>query len=277
MDRMKPTFVGIGGQKTASTWTYMVLREHPQICMSEKKEIQYFSMRYDKGDDWYLSFFDDCSGQKVRGEFSVTYYRNPEVKDRIYQFNPSMKILMNLRDPVDRSYSHYRFKSQLGEYQEPFSEALQVHPEIIQWSKYGELVLPYVETFGRENVHFIKQEDIHGHPEQVTRELFEFLEVDPEVKSSFENRTINSTIDPKFEFLERMRHRTCLWVNKHGLYSVAPLIRKSGISNLYRKLNHNKKKQVALNAEQKASLRAEFTNDLQRFMDVTGVDVSAWL
>ncbi len=274
---MRPTFVGIGGQKTASTWTYMVLREHPEICMSEMKEIHYFSQEYDRGEDWYLSFFESCENAKVAGEFSVTYYRNPEVRERIHRFNPQMKILMNLRDPVERSFSHYRFKSQLGQYTEPFDEALDVHPEIIQWSKYGELVLPYVETFGRENVHFIKQEDVHSRPDDVTRELYEFLGVDPSFTTDFGKKTVNSTIDPKSVLLERMRHKVWCWVNDHGMYRIVPIIRRSGLSNLYRKLNHNKKKQQRLSDEQRQSLRARFTDDLQRFMDGTGVDVSEWM
>lgn len=80
---LRPTFIGIGAMKCATTWVSECLRYHPEVFMSSPKEIHYFSYNYNKNLDWYLEHFKKAKGYKVRGEFSVSYLPDHEAPRKI--------------------------------------------------------------------------------------------------------------------------------------------------------------------------------------------------
>jgi len=77
-----PTFIGIGAQKCASTWLYEILRDHPQVVLSEPKELDFFSYRYHYGQQWYGRHFSARSEASAMGEISILCTINRQV----YQF-----------------------------------------------------------------------------------------------------------------------------------------------------------------------------------------------
>ena len=78
----KPNFVGIGAQKCASTWIYQILSDHPDVSLSTKKEIDFFSYRYHHGSLWYEKHFPDKPGATATGEVSPSYFHEPAVPSR---------------------------------------------------------------------------------------------------------------------------------------------------------------------------------------------------
>ena len=81
----KPDFIGIGAEKSATTWIFECLREHPEIYMAPKKNINYFDdpQNYSKGIDWYISNFKKNNGIKKCGEFTTEYIFKEYVPERI--------------------------------------------------------------------------------------------------------------------------------------------------------------------------------------------------
>jgi hypothetical protein len=107
----RPTFLGIGSLRCGSTWLYQVLKCHPDIHLSERKEVNYFfsrkMLRLDL--NWYESHFKPRNGDEpkpVRGDISPPYGRlQPWQVNRIAELLPELRIILTLRHPIDRTWS----------------------------------------------------------------------------------------------------------------------------------------------------------------------------
>jgi hypothetical protein len=137
---MRPTFLVIGAQKGGTTSLYAYLTAHPAVLGASIKEVQYFSKFYAEGEDWYLSYFPlELRGGAARlragvrpavGEASATYLFHPRAPERVHVFDPGMRLIAVLRDPVDRAYSHYQMEHRWGRETLPFEDALQREAEL---------------------------------------------------------------------------------------------------------------------------------------------------
>jgi sulfotransferase family protein len=128
-----PDFLIVGPQRTGTTWLHANLRYHPQIFLSEPKELFFFSRlktpehpRFQSNDlGWYLQFFRDPLWRvamkhaiglwkyrqlyrpRVRGEATASYAAiDRDVIEDIALLNPDIKVILMIRDPVDRAWSH---------------------------------------------------------------------------------------------------------------------------------------------------------------------------
>ena len=94
-------FVGIGAGKSATTWIYYCLKEHPQICCSSKKETAFFGKswwewgggNYEKGMGWYETFFNHCPKDAIKGEFCTRYISDSDSPYLIKKHFPKVKII----------------------------------------------------------------------------------------------------------------------------------------------------------------------------------------
>jgi hypothetical protein len=105
-DRYVPHFIGIGAQKSATTWLDSALRRHPLICLpARRKEIHFFDANYWKGHHWYLWHFRGGE-DKFRGEITPGYSILDEgVIERVKHMNPNLKIVLLMRNPIGRAWS----------------------------------------------------------------------------------------------------------------------------------------------------------------------------
>jgi len=107
INNAKPSFLIIGTQKGGTTSLFHYLQKHPNVLSPEKKEIQYFSWNYRRGLLWYRSFFPKKKNNKIAGEASPDYLFHPYAAKRAYEYNPNFKIIVLLREPIDRALSQY--------------------------------------------------------------------------------------------------------------------------------------------------------------------------
>ncbi len=100
--------IGIGAQRTGSSWLYACMYEHPEICMP-RKEINFFSRErnWTRGFGWYEGIFAECPATAVCGEFSTSYLPDPETPLRIHDRYPDVRLIVSLRHPAERAYSSY--------------------------------------------------------------------------------------------------------------------------------------------------------------------------
>src|SRR2546423_13513556 len=115
--RIIPDFLIIGGQKCGTTSLYYYLIEHPNIAPAVRKQMHFFDNRFKKGFGWYKSNFPTIFSkwyktflhkQKfVSGEATPYYLFHPLAASRVHQFLPDVKLIVLLRNPVNRAYSHY--------------------------------------------------------------------------------------------------------------------------------------------------------------------------
>ncbi len=114
-------FIGVGAQKSGTSWAYACLYEHPEIC-APVKEIHFFSRpRYEEGKEWYEGHFKKCEEGLLRGEFSTSYLYSEESPERIHACYPNAKLIAILRNPIDRAYSQYRNTIKAGDISEAVS------------------------------------------------------------------------------------------------------------------------------------------------------------
>lgn len=245
-EKIKPNFIGIGGQKCASTWVSEVLRYHPNVYMSNPKEIQFFSTRWNNGLDWYLEHFQNADRKKklAIGEFSVNYM-TPISAERIYSVLGTVKILVVLRNPVSRFLSHYKHYIREGKLLknkyfvlnlDTLCSALDEYPELLQNGYYSISLKHYMNIFGNENIHIILNEDIQKNPQQVVKGIYTFLGVDPMFQSPIINKKVSLGIIPRFEFLESLR-LFAYGILYHRAPKMIALTRKLRIAEAYRKIN----------------------------------------
>jgi len=111
---MLPNFIIIGAAKAASTWLSDCMGEHPDVFMAEIKEVRYFSVAYDRGLDWYKTHFADWNGEKAVGEANPGYLGDDHAPARIKETLGDVPLILSMRHPVDRAYSAYWKRNQLG-------------------------------------------------------------------------------------------------------------------------------------------------------------------
>jgi hypothetical protein len=137
--RLLPDFIIIGGQRCGTTSLFNYLTQHPDVFPSCPKEVHYFSIHYHKGVNWYRSHFPLVMQKSyverghdrrfVAGEATPYYIAHPHAPQRIAETVPEAKLIVLLRNPVDRAYSHYHYEVKNGLETLSFAEAIDREDE----------------------------------------------------------------------------------------------------------------------------------------------------
>ena len=97
-----PQFLGLGTQKGGTTSLQRLLEQHPQVWLSPSKELQFFSLHYGLGELWYRQQFAPAAAGQRCGDITPYYLFHPQVPGRIADLLPAVKMIVLLRDPVER-------------------------------------------------------------------------------------------------------------------------------------------------------------------------------
>lgn len=107
----KPDFLIIGAQKAGTTSLYNYIEKYAEnFSPPTNKELQFFTEKYEKGINFYKSFFENKDG-KITGEATPDYLFYHKAPERIVEHLPNVKIIVLLRDPINRAYSQYNFQN----------------------------------------------------------------------------------------------------------------------------------------------------------------------
>jgi hypothetical protein len=138
LERM-PDFIIVGAQKCGTSTLYAALKKHPDIFMSTPKELNYFqdTKNYEKGIVWYSSFFKDCPTECIAGESSPEYFHNAHVASRLADTLPKSKLIILLRNPVDRAYSGYWHGVRVAGETLSFERAIEIESQRIANDPYA--------------------------------------------------------------------------------------------------------------------------------------------
>jgi len=130
VERALPDLLIIGAQRCGTSSLYKYLGRHPQVVASTRKETEYFSGRYALGEHWYRAHFPSTRSitrgdvERITFEATPDYMLDPRAAERAASVVPDARIIALLRDPVARTYSHYRHMVRLGYESLSFEEAL---------------------------------------------------------------------------------------------------------------------------------------------------------
>jgi hypothetical protein len=175
-----PNFIYIGPDKAGSTWLYNVLKMHPEVFMSPAKGLFFFDLYYKKGLDWYLKHFQEaCPKHRVIGEVSHDYLFSVDACEKIAKNLPNIKLMVCLREPVERAFSAYLFMLRQGRVNGSFEQALKIKNELVDHGLYAKHLYIYIKMFGLKNIHIGIFDDLKYNPSKFLKELYEFLEIKP--------------------------------------------------------------------------------------------------
>lgn len=207
--RMMPDFIIIGAQKGGTSSLYRYLTQHPQILTAVEKEIRFFDYKFHKGLTWYRAHFPlklwawykqrRQAGPILTGEASPNYLFDPRAARRLAAVLPNAKLIVMLRNPVDRAYSSYQMGVRRGWETLSFEEAVAVEPErtkgelektlvdgrfrgmnrhnfaYLERGWYAEQLAWWLDAFPRQQIHIIKSETFFADPARVVADVFAFL------------------------------------------------------------------------------------------------------
>lgn len=265
-------FIGVGAQKSGTSWAYACLYEHPEIC-APVKEIHFFSRpRFVKGKEWYESHFKSCDTAKQKGEFSTSYLYSKETPERIKELYPDVKLIAILRNPVARAVSQYFNAIKAGEISETISfEAYQAEESsVLEQGLYNLQLERYRALFNKDQLLVLIYEDIKKDPKAFMRSIYQFLNIAEDFESTMLYKEINVARAPRAMSLERFMHHSSEVLRKIGLDRFVHGIRKTGLPDLVRKYNTKKKAEVAIDTH---SLKGYFTKDVERLSVVLQRDL----
>lgn len=185
-------FIIAGSMKSGTTTLNDYLELNNQISMCHPKEPQFFSQHYDKGIKYYESLWK--KPDKICGEASTCYSRWPFYKDipaKIAAYNPHMKFIFILRNPIDRAYSHYRHNVLQDNLKySSFNDAINKSNEILHTSLYMQQIEQYLIYFPKEQILIVDFDDLTQQPLQLINTVEQFIGVtqSTEIKSNKSNQ-----------------------------------------------------------------------------------------
>jgi hypothetical protein len=212
--RVLPDFVLIGAAKCGTTSLYAWLCEHPFVRRPRRKEIDYFTFHHYRGPDWYRHNFPLASDRKafaaehgrpfITGEASPNYMFHEQVPQLMAKLLPDVKLLVALRNPVDRAHSQFHMRRrQDQEPLESFGDALEAEDSqfvggdsgaknrrrtYLRRGRYAEQLERWFAHFPAEQFHIVELGELSADPQRILGELRQFLGLAPGGSDELEAR-----------------------------------------------------------------------------------------
>jgi hypothetical protein len=298
-----PNFIIVGAAKSGTTSLSSYLEAHPDVYMSPVKEPFFFSFvdeepdfrgPYDSGLnehivtklDEYEELFDGVKNESMMGECSNSYLYLSKSAERIYEYIPDCKILIVLRNPIDRAYSHYSQHRMLGHEPLSFESALQSevqrqrdnwrwHYQYTAQGMYFAQVKEYFDVFGREQVCVCLFDDLKEDVLIFVQDICDFLGVDSAFYQDFEFEVHNRTGLP----VSKLIHKFVRYPN--FLKNITrPLVPKSLRAVIYRllvQINYRTGNIPSMRSETRAYLLDLYREDIRKLQNLINRDLTSWL
>lgn len=278
---MKPGYIGIGAQKCASSWLHRVLEDHPEVCASAEKEIDFFSRYFDRGYQWYESHFDVCGDTSIAGEFSPSYFCDPSVPERVHRYIPDARIILALRDPVQRALSNHRHEVRVGHLSGPdfsFECGLANNPMYVEQGRYATHLRRWLRWFSAEQILVVLQEDIDSDPMKVARAVYDFVGVDADHVPQSASDRVNRSYANRSRVLLAGKDRLYALTRTPSLQWIWGLASRLGLRSMYRSVNQVASGDV-IPAVENATLEAlteTLAPEVSELEQLLGRSLSAW-
>lgn len=234
-----PNFLYVGPDKAGSSWLHEMLLKHPDVYMTPAKDLYFFDRYYDRGLDWYVEQFRDAQDERIVGEVCQDYLFHPETAARIHDTLGPVKVMVCLRDPVERAWSSYLYARKHGIWLEPFSEALERRPELLEHGRYATGLSRFLERFPREQVHVALFDDLTADPQAFLDDVTDFLEIDrlPLADKDLEARL--AAARARSVRLASVARRLADWVREHDGAKLVGTVKRSRLVQrvLYRPID----------------------------------------
>lgn len=311
-----PNFFIVGAPKAGTTSLYHYLDQHPDVYMSPVKEPNYFAEEIRLGNvsaqwqDWahreynslqlylrgpmqekrfggivtrwsdYLKLFESVNGEKAIGEASVCYLWSKTAARSIASTTPHAKIVMVLRNPVDRAFSQYKRAVASGLIRKSFREQVRnsiknkcdqfelLNP-FLEFGLYYDQVKRYTEQFSADNLRIYLYEEFKRAPTQITADIFRFLGVDPQFSPDISHKHLQTSL-PRFKWISFMLKKCGVWSPLKSMVpgDFVPFVKKCVFRN---------KQRVEVDPVDRVQLSNYYREDIIRLSRLINRDLHAWL
>lgn len=211
-ERSLPDAVILGAQKCGTTSLHGYLIQHPGVIAPLRKEVHYFDLNYGRGEAWYRAHFGRSGGPGLNLDSSPYYLFHPAVARRMHDLLPNARMIVLLRDPVRRAYSHYWHERAKGREKLEFEDAIEAEPGRIEAAeaqlaagtldrsadhqhysylargRYAEQIERWLALYSRERFHVVRFEDLVKDPLERLNETLAFLGLPAAVRVDLEPR-----------------------------------------------------------------------------------------
>ncbi|MAM05720.1 MAG: hypothetical protein CMD06_07185 [Flavobacteriales bacterium] len=285
---MKVDFFIVGAPKAGTTSLYHYLSEHPETDMSILKEPNYFSEKSIKDNDLYyksysikkLSRYHSLfkNNNLIKGEASVSYLYYKDVAKSIKAYNPSARIIIMLRDPIERAFSHYLMDFRLGLINDTFeniifqksnlSNSKTYFQQYVKLGEYTNQIKRYFNEFPSEQILVVDYDDFKNKTSDVVKKVYKFLKIDinfsPELNNKHNARFIVNNRLLKFLFSKI--------IIRKAMNLIFPKFIKSFIKNQF----FNNKPPILLSSS-RLYLQQYFKKDVENLSNFLQKDYSKWI
>lgn len=192
-------FLIIGAAKSATTWLQQTLQTDPAVSMPDP-ELHYFSRFYHRGHDWYFDQFPKTEGKRLTGEKSNSYLDTPAAAERIKLLLPHTRLIVQLRNPVERAYSDYCMLYRRGEVggdiRAHLSSRGNAKNRFLVGGCYFEQLQQYRERFPASQMLVLLFEDMIADPDAQIKQVRDFLGLHAEAPQTVVSKKVKDRNQP---------------------------------------------------------------------------------
>ncbi|MGA9509077.1 MAG: sulfotransferase domain-containing protein [Candidatus Sulfotelmatobacter sp.] len=311
-----PNFFIVGAPKAGTTSLYHYLEQHPDVYMSPVKEPNYFAEEIRLGNisaqwkDWaqrehdalqlylrgpmhekrfggivsnwsdYLKLFENVNGEKAIGEASVCYLWSKTAAQKIALTTPNAKIIMVLRNPVERAVSQYKqavtsgligksFREQVRKSLNNKSDQFELLNPFLEFGLYYEQVKRYTERFTAENLRIYLYEEYKQTTTRTLTDIFYFLRVDSQFSPDVSEKYLQASW-PRFKWVSFM-------LKKCGVWSPLKNAIPKNLIPFVQNLVFETPQKAELDSADRAELSNYYREDVARLSDLIKRDLHTWV
>ena len=286
-------FFIIGAQKSGTTSIHNYLKKQKNIYLPDTKELQIFSIEklFSRKEEYLDAYYGEKSSKVKKGLSDVRLlYYSKRCAPRLYKHNSDARLIISLRNPIDRAYSSYWFTKMKGfEDAETFEEAIDeeeirfesldedelIAQTYLNVGKYFEQVKMYIDLFGIENVKVMIFEEFIADKKKYLKETLDFIQEDvSEIDYSVLDEKHNSSSTYKFRFINRfLKYKDKIpWIDNFFSANTKKLVRE----NILNKIIDFNKKQFSypdMNEETHKSLESFYYEDVNKLSNLLDKDL----
>src|SRR5271167_716852 len=270
-----PDFLAVGPQRTGTTWLHEVMKPHLGLPRGIK-ETDFYLKNYSKGMAWYREYFRDYPPELTLGEVDPNYFGEDIARERIEKDIPRAKIIVTLRDPVERAYSSYRVMRRDAWTRVSFEETVAKNRIIRESSRYAHHLERWQRSFGKDRVLVCFYDDLEQSAQGFLDPICDFIgakRIKVEGSRLASERVNTVTRAPRSRKLAQNARNARDWMRLHRWHRAVELLESAGV---WRFCFGGGEEFGPLDAETAARLREHFRLEVEALERLTGRDLSGW-
>jgi hypothetical protein len=273
-DRL-PDFIAVGPQRTGTTWMHQVMKDHVGLPRGTK-ETDFFLKNFSRGLPWYLEYFRGYPPQLPIGEIDPNYFGEDVARERIAELIPRCRIVVTLRDPVERAWSSYRVMRRDAWTRVGFEETVAKNRIIAESSRYAHHLARWQARFGRERVLAAFYDDLEASPQKFLDSICDFIGAARIALAGapIASERVNTVVRaPRSRKLAQNARNARDWMREHRWHRAINVLERAGVWSF---CFGGGEEFGPLDPGAEARLRERFRPEVEALERMLGRDLSAW-